>query len=119
MVTDGKTGVVMLEKRKLYCMASEFIATDPYLNPTKGGADGETQKCEIQNYDCRNNAATWEMTCVIPGIGKLTSKIDATVSAQEFNLTMINGVDSTQLTRVRTVGSREGECTAGMELLKP
>jgi len=121
--TKGVGEIPLHEETSDRCMTSEFIATDPYVNPEKNNRQVGDGECRASNFERTGGTATWLMTCKVPGTGWTESAIRATVAEREFRnemTTTISRIDApNQTIRLVTTGHHVGECHPEMKRLTP
>ena len=119
----GVSETPLREELGEWCMTSEFIATDPYVNPAKDNRQAGNGECRTSKYDRTDGTATWLMTCKVPSIGWTESAIRATVAEREFRnemTTTVSRIDAPDQTiRLVTTGHYVGECQPDMKRLTP
>jgi hypothetical protein len=106
-----------------WCMTSEFIATNPYVNPERDNRQTGNGECRTSKFDRAAGTVTWSMTCKMPGIGWTESAVRATVAEREFRnemTTTVSRIDAPDQTlRLVTAGHYLGECRPDMRRLAP
>ena len=112
----------MSESTSKMCLSKEFLANDPYLNPSidKGKMEQKKAKCTISDEQRKGNTASWKMTCLTADGSTVVMSIKNTASLQKLVSDIqqvVKKEGETVLVKIVMNSSFIGECTNDMPRL--